>query len=378
MAPTRTSIAVLSALDSKEQSPTQPFSPDFPNTTIVPGCTAVKTNDAAGTTNEAQQKECRASVCEATPRQETVEAQQPRHRPRASPSPSLLRRLRSSSFLAPLLEERVVKTNLVLPPPIHRLYEQREATRLSPVVSPATPTQPQFPASEADVAAPQGDMYNFMFSRREVAQLRLQQRQYLRRQRGSPHAPQLVHLDDVADMLLHEAEINGTTTHTDGEYVRADVDPTTTTSERVAEILSVFCTRGIPQEDYIDAVFQLRLRVLQKMCKAVPTGVVVPTVVHAVVPLGDAVATQQCRQPVVCTPTGERVVTEAKTARAVHWDGSACQRVTYPHPGRPYTFDDLARDPVHLSAEERVTRRAALLHRRTLSEDVYGTPTPYL
>lgn len=384
MAPTRTTSAVLSALNSKEQSPTQPLGPDFPfsasihsitQTDIITRTENVNADDTAAD----RRGETRKAVLTADGRVVEPEVASPASAtattaPTAD-APSLLRRLRRSRLLAPLLEERAVKKDLVLPPPIHRLYHMLEQARHCGhephFPSTLTMQSPQSPSPATPVkTAVQGDVYNFTFSPREAARLRVQQRQYLRRQRASPHAPLLVHLDDLADILLEESEDYASPT--------SPADPSTrTTSERVSELLSVFCTRGIPQDEFIDAVFQLRLQVLQKTCKTIPVGVVVPTLVHPVVPLSDAVTTRQCRQDMRATASAAKVKGAVKV-QTVHQDVVPEMRVTYPHPGRPYTFEDLARDPVYLDAEERVTRRTALLHRRTLSEDVYGTPTPYL
>ncbi|KPA78830.1 hypothetical protein ABB37_05917 [Leptomonas pyrrhocoris] len=286
------------------------------------------------------------------------------------------------------MAEKAMKKKLVLPPPIHRLYRflgetQHRALHLSSqrhpaVASMASPAPTPSPTSNEESATPpQGDVYDFTFSRREAVQLRTRQRRYLRQQYASPHAPQLVHLEDVADTLLHECEINGSRTNVDngeGEeeeedehdgYIRSAFDPAMTTSERVSELLAVFCTRGTPQDEFISAVFHFRLAVLQKTCKAVPIGVVVPSLVRPVVGLNDAVLTRRSRR-------------DAAMAQAADSEADAEPKVTYPHPGTPFTFEDLARDPVQLSAERRLERRTALLHRRTLSEDLYGTPTPYL
>lgn len=301
--------------------------------------------------------------------------------PSSSSSPScfasLLRRIRRSRFVAVFMAERVVKEDLVLPPPIHRVYHFLGESQHAKAASLPRTTAPAPTATEAAAISPfpRGDVYSFIFTRREAAQLRARQRRYFHDQHASPHAPQLVRLEDVAERVLHEWEIDGTapaaTTMTTartadaGGYVMDAADSTTTTSERVAELLGVFCTRGIPQDEFIDAVFHFRMGVLQKKHKAVPVGVVVPSLVQPEVRLREAVETRQCWRDEKTTAADERSVTSEPS-------------VTYPHPGRPYTFEDLARDPVQLSAEQRLERRMALLHRRTLSEDLYGTPTPYM
>jgi hypothetical protein len=319
---------------------------------------------------------------------EVAVCSRPSHKP-SSYSSSLLSRIRHSRFAALFMAERVVKEALVLPSPIHRLYRfleetQRAAHHGSPHTLTAAvslsrtspnPTQvTTLPAEEVvmeqeAVVPPQGDVYSFTFSRREVAQLRDQQRRYFYQQRSSPYAPQLVNLDRVAETLLHECEMEGTVEVTSAQemgYICKELDPATTTSERVAELLSVFCTRGIPQDEFLDAVFDFRMGVLQRTCKAVPLGVVVPSLMHPDVSLSEAVATRRCRK-------GSGGTSSTRKGTVV----MSQLTVTYPHPGVPYTFEDLARDPVQLSAAQRLERRTALLHRRSLSEDVYGTLSAY-
>ncbi|KPI85739.1 hypothetical protein ABL78_5188 [Leptomonas seymouri] len=292
-----------------------------------------------------------------------------------SPFSWCIRRIRRSRFLSLLMAEWAVKKGFPLPPPIHRLYRAvEEAPRRGRHASHA-PSEASVPPSQAHtsgeggVTPPQGDVYHFTFSPHEVAQLRARQRRYLRLQHASPYAPKRVQLEGVADVLLNACEIDGSLTSTHQEekegYICDSLDPTLTPSERVAELLSVFCTRGIPQDEFIDAVFEFRMGVLRRTCKTIPVGVVVPAFVPPVTGLRDTVSAGR-------TPRGNTV------AKAKGSETFSEPKVNYPHPGTPYTFEDLTRDPVQLSAEQRQERRTILLHRRTLSEDLYGVPSPYM
>ncbi|CAJ1991371.1 hypothetical protein conserved [Leishmania donovani] len=302
------------------------------------------------------------------------------------PSPvsamSAIRRfLRRSSIMVPFMAERAAKEVVVLPPPIHRLYRQADETRRSLVRRAdflASCGENELAAENADacvsadreasakVDRPRGDVFDFTWTRKEVNAMRMQQREYLRRQRGSPHAPVLVRMNELASNLLN-----------DGDWEQMEKASPTVAAvaapavhDNVANIVAGLCTRAIPQAEYIRSVFNYRMSVLQKRINAVPTGVVVPAVVQATMTLDELSESH----------SGENIpkYKKDKATSKKALSPTTAPTVTFPHPGVPFTYQDLAQDPLLLTAEQRADRRAALLHRRTLSEEVYGQPVPYI
>ncbi|CAG9579347.1 hypothetical protein LMJF_31_1760 [Leishmania major strain Friedlin] len=286
-----------------------------------------------------------------------------------------------SSIMVPFMAERAAKEVVVLPPPIHRFYRQADEARRSLVRRAdflASCSDNELAATNADgsvsadrkastkVDPPRGDVFNFTWTTKEVNAMRMQQREYLRKQRGSPHAPVLVRMNELVSNILNDSDweqmekASPTVATVAAPAVRADV----------ANIVAGLCTRAIPQAEYIRSVFQYRMSVLQKRINAVPTGVVVPSVVQATMTLDELSESH----------SGESIPKYKKgkaTSKKV-LSPTTAPTVTFPHPGVPFTYQDLAQDPLLLTAEQRADRRAALLHRRTLSEEVYGQPVPYI
>lgn len=303
--------------------------------------------------------------------------------PQSSPVSTLsaIRRfLCRSSIMVPFMEERATKKVVVLPPPIHRLYRQVDETRRSPnqrADSLASCGDNELAAENSGVSVsadceanakvdhPRGDVFDFTWTTKEVSAMRMQQREYLRRQRGSPHAPVLVRMNDLVSNLLNDGDLE--------QMEKASPTVATVASPtvhaNVANIVAGLCTRAIPQAEYITSVFQYRMSVLQKRINAVPTGVVVPTVVQATMTLDELSDIHSGKS----IPKYKKAKRTSKKALSP----TTAPTVSFPHPGVPFTYQDLAQDPLLLTAEQRADRRAALLHRRTLSEEVYGQSVPY-
>ncbi|GET91175.1 hypothetical protein, unknown function [Leishmania tarentolae] len=298
----------------------------------------------------------------------------------ASTLSAIRRFLCRSSIMVPFMEERASRKVVVLPPPIHRLYPQADETGHASnqradhlatcggnglAAENASASMSCVHEVTAKLCHPRGDKFHFTWTAKEVNAMRMQQREYLRKQRDSPHAPVLVRMEGLVSNLLNNGDLAQVETASPSNASVA----TQAVHSDVANIVASLCTRAIPQEEYISSVFQYRMSVMQKRINAIPTGVVVPAVVPATMTLDELSESQR----------GESIPKNKKgraTSKMV--SPTTAPTVTFPHPGVPFTYQDLAQDPLLLTAEQRADRRAALLHRRTLSEEVYGQPVPYM
>ncbi|KAG5472069.1 hypothetical protein CUR178_02737 [Leishmania enriettii] len=288
-------------------------------------------------------------------------------KPPASTLSTIRRFVCRSSIMMPFMVERAAKEIVVLPPPIHYLYPQAGEARDSPrrKADHFATSSSERGAENAKATQSRSDVFDFTWTTKQKKAMRMQQREHLRKQRCSPHAPVRVtmegltsnHLND-ADMRQQEKTIS-TVSNATAQTVYCDA----------ASALSGLCTLGVPQAEYIRSVFQYRLSVFQKRIDAVPTGVVVPTVVQATATLDEV---SEGRRGKRFTKDTRRVIPCENVS-----PHTTVPTVTYPHPGMPLTYQDLVQHPLLLTAEQRANRRAALLHRRTLSEEVYGQPVPY-
>ncbi|KAG5471399.1 hypothetical protein LSCM1_01483 [Leishmania martiniquensis] len=273
-----------------------------------------------------------------------------------------------SSIMQPFMAERAVKEKVILPPPIYYLYPlvgeaQHSPSQRADHFAACGDSRPE--AEKVKICQPCGDVFRFTWTTKEVKAMQMRQREHLRRQRRSPHAPALVRLEELSPNLLNDAYMGQR-----GKASTAISDAAARTTHcDVAEALSGLCTRAIPQAEYIHSVFQYRMNVLQKRIDAVPTGVVVPAIVQATTALRNRPESRR----------GERFPKKTKGTATSEKAASPMEvpTVTFPHPGLPFTYQDLAQDPLHLTPPQRAERRAALLHERTLSEEVYGQPVPY-
>lgn len=310
------------------------------------------------------------------------------HTNNASVSSSIRRFVCRSTFMTPFVMERAARAPVVLPPSIHLLYSRAAAQmqgansqRATCNGSLRTPTASEPTAVHGDAAPqgavsalaaaggdmPQGDVFYLTWLPREVAEMRRQQRGYQRLQRRSPFAPQLVRPDKLAASLLND----GAAEDMDGA---APLGP-----DAAASAVAGLCTLGIPQQEYLKCVLHHRVNVLQQRTDAIPVGVVVPAIVEPTQTL-DELAKER-RIAAAATRLSRDVpslaASEMQPAEPLPSSTPALPTVTYPHPGRPFTYRDVVQDPQLLTAEQRADCRAALLHRRTLSE-VYGEPALYM
>ncbi|KAG5497638.1 hypothetical protein JKF63_03903 [Porcisia hertigi] len=302
-------------------------------------------------------------------------------KPRVSIASALRRFMCRSKIMVPFMMERAAKELVALPPPIHVFYREMEEARRPPNQSPhllATHSENKLEAQNSDSSAEAGrggngdpnqlhcDVFNFNWTRNEINAMRRQQRCHLYKQRQSPHAPVQVMMSQLMSRVLSD---------TDGAHVEESIstsaDAAAPTAKRcVLDVLGGLCTRGIPQVEYIRSVFHYRMGVLQKCIDAIPTGVVVPDVVQATVRLDELSDKRSSENTPIPTKT------EIISKRALL--STTAPTVTFPHPRRPFTYQDLAQNPLLLTSEQRADRRAALLHKRTLSEEIYGQPAAYL
>ncbi|KAG5495909.1 hypothetical protein JIQ42_02786 [Leishmania sp. Namibia] len=289
-------------------------------------------------------------------------------KPPASTLSTIRRFVCRSSIMVPFMVERAAKEIVVLPPPIHYLYPQAGEARDSPRRRAdrfATCSSSERVAENAKASQSRGDVFDFTWTTKQKKAMRMQQREHLRKQRCSPHAPVRVTIEGLTSNHLNDADMrqqektSSTVSNATAQTVCCDA----------ASALSVLCTLGIPQAEYIRSVFQYRMSVFQKRIDAVPTGAVVPAVVQATATLDEV---SESRRGKRFTKDTRRVVPCKKASPP-----TTAPTVTYPHPGMPFTYQDLVQHPLLLNAEQRANRRAALLHRRTLSEEVYGQPVPY-